>query len=151
MARTVNFTGAVDPVLLPRAKVVAAKAQTSINAELRCLVETFEAGEASGNQDFRALFAFSPGRSDEPSTLRALGIDSAEDLFLLMVQAHLPMPRRPDAITRTRGDSLRDLPAWVPAKSCRPRRDLAARRPTQSANPPQPAHLSRPHPAIPRW
>ena len=57
MAKTVNFTGAVDPVLLQRAKVVAAKAQTSINAlfnaELRYLVETFEAGEASGNQNFR--------------------------------------------------------------------------------------------------
>ena len=79
MAKTVNFTGAVDPVLLQRAKVVAAKAQTSINAlfnaELRYLVETFEAGEASGKQNFRALLDFSLGRADEATTLQALGTD----------------------------------------------------------------------------
>ena len=113
MAKTVNFTGAVDPVLLQRAKVVAAKAQTSINAlfnaELRYLVETFEAGEASGNQNFRALLDFSLGRTDEASTLQALGTDSAEDLFLLMAQSHLPMPRLPDATTRSMVDSLHAL------------------------------------------
>jgi hypothetical protein len=113
MAKTVNFTGAVDPALLQRAKVVAAKAQTSINAlfnaELRYLVETFEAGEASGNQNFRALLDFSFGRADEATTMQALGIDSAEDLFLLMAQAHLPMPRLPEAATRAMVDSLHAL------------------------------------------
>ena len=47
MAANVNFTGSVDRDLLKRAKVIAAKADTSINAlfnaELRYLVETFEA------------------------------------------------------------------------------------------------------------
>ena len=47
MAQTVNFTGAVDRDLLRRAKVIAAKTDTSVNAlfnaELRYLVETFEA------------------------------------------------------------------------------------------------------------
>lgn len=41
---TVNFTGAVDRDLLKRAKIIAAKSDTSINAlfngELRYLVET---------------------------------------------------------------------------------------------------------------
>ncbi len=45
MTQTVNFTGAVDRELLKRAKVIAAKSDTSINAlfnaELRHLVETF--------------------------------------------------------------------------------------------------------------
>ncbi len=46
MATNVNFTGSVDRDLLKRAKVIAAKSDTSINAlfnaELRYLVETFE-------------------------------------------------------------------------------------------------------------
>jgi hypothetical protein len=42
--------------------------------------------------------------------MRALGIDSEEDLFLLMAQAHLPMPRLPDAVTRDMVDQLNSLP-----------------------------------------
>ena len=41
--------------------------------------------------------------------MRALGTDSAEDLFLLMAQSHLPMPRLPDATTRAMVDSLHAL------------------------------------------
>lgn len=100
----VNFTGAVDRDLLKRAKVVAAKADTSVNAlfnaELRYLVETFEAAESSGNQNYRTLLDFSLGRIDDLAAMRALGIESAEDLFLLMAQAHLPMPRLADATTQ---------------------------------------------------
>ena len=51
MASTVNFTGSVDRELLKRAKVIAAKTDTSVNAlfnaELRHLVETFEAAEST--------------------------------------------------------------------------------------------------------
>lgn len=110
---TVNFTGAVDRDLLKRAKVIAAKTDTSVNAlfnaELRHLVETFEAAEASGNQNFRVLLDFSLGRLAGAEAMRALGIDSEEDLFLLMVQAHLPMPRLPEADTRSMVDSLHAL------------------------------------------
>ena len=113
MAATVNFTGSVDRDLLKRAKVVAAKSDTSINAlfnaELRYLVETFEAAERSGNQNFRTLLDFSLGRMDDDDALAALGIDSREDLFLLMAQAHLPMPRLPDGETRVMVDSLHAL------------------------------------------
>ena len=46
MIGTVNFTGAVDRDLLKRAKIIAAKSGTSVNAifnaELRHLVETYE-------------------------------------------------------------------------------------------------------------
>jgi hypothetical protein len=115
MATTVNFTGAVDRDLLKRAKVIAAKTDTSVNAlfnaELRHLVETFEAAEISGNQNFRVLLDFSLGRSAGDKAMHALGIDSEEDLFLLMAQAHLPMPRLPGADTRSMVDSLHALPS----------------------------------------
>ena len=113
MASTVNFTGSVDRTLLKRAKVIAAKSDTSINAlfnaELRYLVETFEAAEVSGNQNFRTLLDFSLGRMDDHAALAALGIDSQEDLFLLMAQAHLPMPRLPEETTQRMVQSLHDL------------------------------------------
>jgi len=109
----VNFTGAVDRDLLKRAKVLAAKAETSVNAlfnaELRYLVETFEAAEAAGNQNFRILLDFSLGRSDHRATMAALGIDSEEDLFLLMAQAHLPLPRLPETTTQGMVDELNAL------------------------------------------
>ena len=101
---TVNFTGAVDRDLLKRAKVIAAKSDTSVNAlfnaELRYFVETFELAEAAGNQNYRILLDFSLGRIDDLAAMRALGIDADEDLFLLMAQAHLPMPRLSEAATQ---------------------------------------------------
>lgn len=113
MATTVNFTGAVDRDLLKRAKIIAAKTDTSVNAlfnaELRHLVETFEAAEVSGNQNYRVLLDFSLGRLTDTGTMHALGIDREEDLFLLMAQAHLPMPRLPDAVTREMVDQLNSL------------------------------------------
>ena len=115
MAGTVNFTGAVDRELLKRAKIIAAKSDTSVNAlfnaELRHLVETFEAAEASGNQNFKTLLDFSLGRADDRAAMAALGIDSQEDLFLLMAQAHLPMPRLAESTTQ---DMVADLLALAP-------------------------------------
>ena len=115
LATTVNFTGAVDRDLLKRAKVIAAKTDTSVNAlfnaELRHLVETYEAAEVSGNQNFKVLLDFSLGRLNSAEVMKALGIDGEEDLFLLMAQAHLPMPRLPDAVTRDMVDQLNSLSA----------------------------------------
>jgi hypothetical protein len=114
MASTVNFTGSVDRELLKRAKVIAAKTDTSVNAlfnaELRHLVETFEAAESTGNQNFKVLLDFSLGRLTDEEVVQALGIDSDEDLFLLMAQAHLPMPRLPDSITHGMVNQLNALP-----------------------------------------
>jgi len=113
MANTVNFTGAVDRDLLKRAKIIAAKTDTSVNAlfnaELRHLVETFEAAEATGNQNFRLLLDFSLGRLASDEAMRALGIDGEEDLCLLMAQARLPMPRLPEAVTRGMVEQLKSL------------------------------------------
>ncbi|MBK9573856.1 MAG: hypothetical protein IPO43_14555 [Rhodoferax sp.] len=113
MAETVNFTGAVDRELLKRAKVVAAKSETSLNAlfntELRHLVDTFEAAESAGNQNFRTLLDFSLGKIDDLTAMQTLGLDSQEDLFLLMAQAHLPMPRLPEQVTQSMVEELNAL------------------------------------------
>lgn len=113
MAATVNFTGSVDRELLKRAKVIAAKSDTSINAlfnaELRYLVETFEAAEASGNQNYKTLLDFSLGRINDLTAMHLLGVTGEEDLFLLMAQSHLPMPRLPDDTTQTMADGLHAL------------------------------------------
>ncbi len=113
MTTTVNFTSAVDRTLLKRAKIIAAKSDTSINAifnaELRYLVETFEAAEKSNNQNFKTLLDFSLGRIDDHAAMKAMGIDSAEDLFLLMAQAHLPMPRLPESSTQEMVNDLHAL------------------------------------------
>lgn len=109
----VNFTAAVDRDLLKRAKIIAAKSDTSINAlfnaELRFLVDTFEAAEASSNQNYRTLLDFSLGSTDDLAAMHRLGIDSEEDLFLLMAQAHLPMPRMEQARTQSMVDELNAL------------------------------------------
>ena len=113
MSVTVNFTGSVERDLLKRAKIIAAKADTSINAlfnaELRYLVETYELAERSGNQNFKTLLDFSLGRVDDAGTKSALGIDSDEDLFLLMAKAHLPMPRLTAAQAASMVESLLGL------------------------------------------
>ena len=113
-AETVNFTGAVDRDLLRRAKVIAAESDTSVNAsfnaELRHLVETYEAAQANGNQNFATLLDFSLGRITDVAALARLGFDSDEDLFLLMAQAHLPMPRLTESATRAMVAGLTALP-----------------------------------------
>lgn len=110
---TINFTGAVDRDLLRPPQILAARTNTSVNAlfnaELRYLVETFEAAEAGCNQNFQALLAFSLGQINDLDVKQQLGIDSDEDVFLLMTQAHLPMPRLPVATTRSMVESLRAL------------------------------------------
>jgi hypothetical protein len=113
MADTVNFTGSVDRNLLKRAKIIAAKSDTSVNAlfnaELRYLVETFEAAEAGNNPNFKNLLDFSLGRADASTTMDKLAITSEEDLFLLMAQARLPMPRLDPASTEVMVNSLTAL------------------------------------------
>lgn len=100
MANTASFTVSVDRDLLHRADVLAAKSGTTIdalfNAQLRFLVETFESAEAGNNQNFRTLIDYSLGRSEVAEVMSTLGIESQEDLFLLMAQARLPAPRLPD-------------------------------------------------------
>jgi hypothetical protein len=94
----VNFTRSVDRDLLRRAKVVAAQNDTSVNAlfklQLCYLVETFESGGAHKNANYTTLLAFSLGKLDDLAAIDSLRLDGEEDLFLLMTQAHLPMPHQ---------------------------------------------------------
>jgi hypothetical protein len=114
MTGNVNFTGSLDKDLLKRAKIIAAKSDTSVNAlfnaELRHLVETFEAAEKTGNQNFRILLDFSLGRLNDAEARAQLAIDNEEDLFLLMAQAHLPMPRISEDQTQRMVEALNALP-----------------------------------------
>lgn len=94
----VNFTRSVDRDPFRRAKVVAAQNDTSANAlfklQLCYLVETFEGGGARKNVNYAALPAFSLGKFDDLAAIDSLRLDGEEDLFLLMTQAHLPMPHQ---------------------------------------------------------
>lgn len=112
-SKLVNFTASVERDLLRRAKIIAAKKDTSVNAlfnnELRYLVETLEAAERTDNLNYQVLLDFSLGRIDDLATMQALSIDSEEDLFLLMAKAHLPMPRLPTAKTEAMVRQLNDL------------------------------------------
>jgi hypothetical protein len=112
-SKTVNFTASVERDLLSRAKVIAAKNNTSVNAlfnnELRYLVETMEANESSENANYQALLDFSLGRKDDLDTMLVLNIDSEEDLFLLMAKAHLPLPRLSIEKTEVMVNQLNDL------------------------------------------
>lgn len=114
MVTRVNFTVSVDRDLLKRAKVIATRSDTSVNAlfnaELRHLVETYEAALAVGNQNFATLLSFSLGRIDDRTVLARLDLTSEEDLFLLMAQAHLPMPRLSETATRSMVEGLAALP-----------------------------------------
>lgn len=111
---SVNFTASVDRDLLRRAKVLAARNDTSVsallNAELRYLVETCEAAERLENRNAAVLLAFSLGRLSDEQVMEQLHLEHEEDLFLLMVQAHLPMPRLPDETTTAMVAQLEALP-----------------------------------------
>jgi hypothetical protein len=111
---SVNFTASVDRDLLRRVKVLAARNDTSVsallNAELRYLVETCEQAERLGNSNAAVLLAFSLGRLSDEQAMEQLHLEHEEDLFLLMAQAHLPMPRLSEEATAAMVAQLEALP-----------------------------------------
>ena len=111
----VNFTGSIDRALLKRANILATKTETSVNAllnkELLHLTSTFEAAESSCNQNVISLLDVSLGRLNDLEVKDHLGIDSDEDLFLLMAHSHLPMPRHSSDKTQDVVKSLNALSA----------------------------------------
>lgn len=56
------------------------------------------------------LLNFSLGEIDDFAAMEMLNTDSAEDLFLLVAQAHLPMPHLPDEVTQSMTTTLHTLP-----------------------------------------
>jgi hypothetical protein len=111
---SVNFTASVDRDRLRRAKVLAARNDTSVsallNAELSYLVETCEQAESLGNGNAAVLLAFSLGRISDEQAMEYLRLEHEEDLFLLMIQAHLPMPRLSEEATAAMVAQLEALP-----------------------------------------
>jgi hypothetical protein len=111
---SVNFTASVDRDLLRRVKVLAARNDTSVsallNAELRYLVETCEQAERLGNSNAAVLLAFSLGRLTDEQAMEQLHLEHEEDLFLLMAQAHLPMPHLCEQSTAAMVAQLEALP-----------------------------------------
>ena len=103
----------MDRNLLRQAEVLAARHDTSIsallNAELRYLVETCELAERHGNRNASLLLAFSLGRISDLEVMEQLNLEQEEDLFLLLTQAHLPMPRLPDQATEAMVSDLKQL------------------------------------------
>ena len=89
-----NFTVAIPDDLLADAKVVAAKAGTSLNAILRTLLEGYvrnERGPLTGN--YEILFRYSLGQISEKEAVKELHLDDINLLGVLTVKAGLPLPR----------------------------------------------------------
>ena len=63
-------------------------------------METFEASEPADNDNLITLLELSLGCVNAPPATAAFSIKSDEDLFSLMAQAHLPLPRLSNATTR---------------------------------------------------
>ncbi|MDR1889587.1 MAG: hypothetical protein LBQ81_09470 [Zoogloeaceae bacterium] len=58
-----------------------------------------ESADARQNTNYATPLDFFLGRLDDRGAMAALNLDSEEDLFLLMAQVRLPMPRLPQAET----------------------------------------------------
>lgn len=52
---------------------------------------------------------FFPGRINDLTAMESLGLESEEDLFLMMAQTCLPMPKLSDSVTRGVVDDLNSL------------------------------------------
>lgn len=64
---------------------------------------------ASGNSVFAVLRDFSAGAIDDLTAMQLLHVEHGEDLFLLMAQACLPMPRLDSRTTQAMADALKRL------------------------------------------
>ena len=70
------------------------------------MTSTFEAAEYSSHQNVISLLDVSLGRLNDLEVKDHLGIDSDEDLFILMAHNHLPMPRLSSDKTQDVAESL---------------------------------------------
>ena len=73
------------------------------------LVETCELAERHGNRNAALLLGFALGRSSDLEVMEQLHLEHEEDLFLLMAQAHLPLPRPADQPTEGMVSDLHQL------------------------------------------
>ena len=73
------------------------------------LVETCELAERHGNRNAALLLGFALGRSSDLEVIELPHLEHEEDLFLLMAQAHLPLPRLADQATEAMVSDLQQL------------------------------------------
>ena len=73
------------------------------------LVETCELAERHGNRNAALLLGFALGRSSHLEVMALPHLEHEEDLFLLMAQAHLPLPRLADQATEAMVSDLQQL------------------------------------------
>jgi hypothetical protein len=64
---------------------------------------------ANCHSAYAVLRDFSAGTIDDLTAMRLLHVEHGEDLFLLMAQAGLPMPRLDPRITQAMAESLKRL------------------------------------------
>lgn len=89
-----NFTVAIPEDLLTDAKVMAAKAGTSVNAIIRNLLDGFvknESAPMTGN--FEILLQYSLGQLTAKKAVKLLHMENEEKLQSLTLQAGFPLPR----------------------------------------------------------
>lgn len=73
------------------------------------LVERCELAERHGNPNAALLLGFALGGSNNLEVMDQLHLEQEEDLFLLMAQAHLPLPRLADQATEAMVSDLQQL------------------------------------------
>ncbi len=89
-----NFTVAIPDDLLTNAKVMAAKAGTSVNALIRTLLDGFvqnESSPMSGN--FEILLQYSLGQITPKKAVKLLHLEDEAALEKITLQAGFPVPR----------------------------------------------------------
>jgi len=72
------------------------------------LVETCELAERHGNRNAALLLGFALGRRSDLEVMELLHLEH-KDLFLLMAQAQLPLPRLADQATEAMVSDLQQL------------------------------------------
>ena len=73
------------------------------------LLETCEPAERHGNRNAALLLGFALGCISDLEVMGQLHLEHEEDLFLLMAQAHLPLPRLADQATEAMVSDLQQL------------------------------------------
>ena len=89
-----NFTVAIPDDLLTDAKIMAAKAGTSVNALIRTLLDGFVQNESSPRSgNFEILLQYSLGQIVPKKAVKLLHLEDEAALEKVTLQAGFPIPR----------------------------------------------------------
>lgn len=116
MSESVNFTIALDREALRRAKIIAARHDTSVNAIVRSYLERLESiglgDDAGASGNAAILFRYSMGLIPRLQAMRALGVSDYGLLIRMMGGVGLPLP---SVSTETERKMVADFVAIVRA------------------------------------